>query len=196
MNSEQINMKEVDFSQYKRIRYIGEGSTNIVAWIVLAGIWLLFIPIGLIIGGDKTTGFVLVGGIGAIVFLLVGLLYSQVIAKRNPVLKEKDEMRKHGVLRIGTVVDIRHFYNLTIAGEILKEYLIVEYKDTYGNVQQLQTALIDPPMKAKERFAYKGHHIPQERVQALVEKQVQYLKGKKVLLYEMNGKVFADRIEK
>lgn len=186
---------DIDFKQFKSIKYAGEGSTHLAAWIILSIIWLAFIPIGII---QHNQSMILFGIIACAVSYFIGLLYTQLVVKHNPIFIEKAKMRELGVLRVGKVVNVVEDWKSSaplVVLDILSlidhtkptdpfikhVYYIIEYENLNRQKVLLRTARIRP----------KGN-LGRGGTKSLDVFDI----GKTVLLYEYQGKTFADKIEK
>ena len=185
----------VDLKRFKPILYVGEGSTHFLAWLLLSIIWLAFIPIG--ISQDKS-GMIIFGIVMCAISYFIGLIYTQVFVKKNPILLEKARMREIGVIRFGKIVDVIEDWHVVPAFVIMDilsvfdgtsksnpymkyVYYIIEYYNADGQRILLKTARVSPKGNL-------GRH-GRGSLDTLVI-------GKTVLIYEYNGKAFADKIEK
>lgn len=186
---------DIDLKRFKSIKYAGEGSTHLAAWIILSVIWLAFIPIGII---QHHNGLILFGIIAGAISYFIGLIYTQVVIKQNPIFIEKARMREIGVLRVGKVVDVVEDWKLCApivvmdllslidhtkpTNPLIKHvYYIIEYENLNGQKILLRTARIRPKGNLG-RYGTKSLDV--------------FDVGKTVLLYEYQGKAFADKIEK
>jgi len=191
------NKLTINFKDFKPIKYVGEGSTHLTAWILLSIIWLAFIPIGII---QHINGLIIFGIVACAISYFIGLIYTQVCVKNNPILLEKARMREIGIIRFGKIVDVIEDWHLVTGlvvldilfafggnnghhynNRIKHVYYIIEYYDSSGQKILLQTSRIRP------RGNLGGHGT--KSLDTLVI-------GKTVLIYEYQGKAFADMIER
>lgn len=188
-------MNTIDFKKYKSIKYVGEGSTHLAAWIFLSVIWLAFVPIGAIQGNNN---MIIFGIVACAISYFIGLIYTQICVKNNPVLLEKARMREIGVIRFGRIINVIEDWKVEPVGVIFDVlsifdgskpinpfikhvYYIIEYYNLDGQRIFLRTARIRPRGNLGRFGAFS--------LDTLVI-------GKTVLIYEYQGKAFADKIEK
>lgn len=189
------NKSTINFKDFKPIKYVGEGSTHLTAWILLSVIWLAFIPIGII---QHINGLIIFGIVACTISYFIGLIYTQVVVKQNPILLEKARIREVGVLRVGKVINVVEDWKLCapiVVMDLLSlidhtrptnpfikhVYYIIEYENLNGQKILLRTARIRPKGNLG-RYGTKSLDV--------------FDVGKTVLLYEYQGKAFADMIER
>ena len=188
-------MNTIDFKKYKSIKYVGEGSTHLAAWIFLSVIWLAFVPIGAM---QDNNNMIIFGIVACAISYFIGLIYTQICVKNNPVLLEKARMREIGIIRFGRIVNVIEDWKVEPVGVIFDVlsifdgsksvnpfikhvYYIIEYYNLDGQRIFLRTARVRPRGNLGRFGAFS--------LDTLVI-------GKTVLIYEYQGKAFADKIEK